>query len=340
MRPPPSAVANGILIVLAVAFVAVMGEFVLRATGGVGYGGWGDPASIHLVKKQYYANSHGLRDREIDYDPAPNEFRILCLGDSFTWGQMVPANSTYPKVIERTLSEEHHDRRRYTVINAGQLGWSTVDEARWFQREGTRYRPQILIVGFFLNDPEKGHYEIAPLLSPGLERYLTKSYFYFFLKYRIHLLKARFRLVESYQEYLKRLYGPASEGWRSCEEALGQIDACAHMLHARMLVVVLPAIEDWSHYPFEPEHAVVRGACEARGIAVLDLLDAFRGSNLDWRELRVGPNDDHPNKEGHKIIASAIVAALEHGGLLGEATDTLALRAAGEIPLTRFAGGR
>jgi lysophospholipase L1-like esterase len=313
---PPSAVANGLAILLAIALVVVVGEVALRALGGVRYGGWGDPASIHSVKKQYYANSRGLRDREFDYERAPNEFRILCLGDSFTWGQMVPANAAYPKVIERTLGQERHDGRRYVVINAGQLGWGTVDEAKWFEREGSLYRPQVVIVGFFLNDPETRHYEIKPLLPVSFERHLTKSYFYFFLKYRIHLLRVRLGLADSYEEYLEGLYGPGSSEWRSCENALAEIDEQAHAIHAKTLVVILPEIQDWSCYRFGPAHEAVKQACQARDIPVVDLLDAFRGSGEGWRELRVGPHDDHPSKEGHRIIAREIALALEREAML------------------------
>jgi len=60
-------------------------------------------------------------------------------------------------------------------------------------------------------------------------------------------------------------------------------------------VLVLPVIQDWRSYPFTPIHEKVTAECAAMKIPVADLLDAFRSSPLPWRDLRVGPNDEHPN---------------------------------------------
>jgi len=308
-------IASVALALVALAAVCGAGELVMRLLGGVQYGGWGDPASIHLVQKQYYSNSRGLRDREFEYERAPGEFRLLCLGDSFTWGQMVPAAAAYPKVLERLL-EERDSSRRYSVINAGQLGWNTSDEAQWLAREGARYRPQVVIVGFFLNDAEIGHYELERLLPRRAEALLSKSYLYFFLKYRVHLLKARFGLAKGYEEYLLELYGPGSDGWAACQSALDRIAKEARAIPARPLVAILPVIQDWSRYPFHDAHKLIAAACAERGLAYVDLYDAFAAAGRDWRELRVGPNDDHPSKEGHRLIAQGILDALEREKML------------------------
>ncbi|MFN0150419.1 MAG: SGNH/GDSL hydrolase family protein [bacterium] len=307
--------ASVVLTLGAIIILCGAGEIAMRIFGGVGYGGWGDPASIHLVKKQYYANSRGLRDREFDYQRAPGEFRLLCLGDSFTWGQMVPASAAYPKALERLLGDRDATRR-YSVINAGQLGWSTVDEATWLSDEGVLYRPNVVVVGFFLNDAELGHYEIARLLPARLEAILSRSYFYFFVKYRVHMLKVRFGLESGYDEYLLELYAPGSEGWARCEAALGRIADESRAIGARPLVAIFPVIQDWARYPFLHAHKLVAEACAQRGIACIDLFDAFAASGLDWRELRVGPNDDHPSTAGHRIIAQGILEALEREQML------------------------
>jgi lysophospholipase L1-like esterase len=292
-----------------------LAEIVTRLFGGIGYGGWGDPASIHRMAKQFYANSRGLRDREFPYEKAPAEFRILCLGDSFTWGQMVPANTAYPKLLERLLAERG-SMTRYSVMNPGQLGWSTIHEADWLRREGVYYNPNVILVGFFLNDAEVNHYEIEPLLPKSIEKRLGGSYFYFFLKYRVHMLRVRFGLAESYGDYLTKLYEPRSVGWRACRAALSEISATARSIDARVLVLILPAIQDWRKYPFAPIHEKVAGYCAEQGIPVTDLLDGFRSAPLSWKELRVGPNDDHPNAEGHTIIAEEALAALDRLGML------------------------
>jgi len=305
------ALANGLLVGLSLGLFFVLGEAAARLFGGIRYGGWGDPASIHLVRRQFVLNSHGLRDREIPYERSPGEYRILCIGDSFTWGQMVPMNLAYPKVIERALNDRATGHETFTVINAGFLGWGTADEADWLVREGVRYHPDVVVVGFFLNDPESRHYALSPLLPAGAERLLGGSYFYFFLKYRVHMLRVKFGLAQRYEDYLRGLYAPAGAEWQRCARALRVIRDAARRVDARVLVVVLPVITDWNEYPFEEIHGGLGRFCETEGIPIADALGAFRTDPRPWRDLRVGPADEHPNVAGHEIIARAALEGLK-----------------------------
>ena len=90
-------------------------------------------------------NSRGLRDREIDPARAKGKLRVLCLGDSFTWGEGVGDDETYPKVLERELAGAE-------AINAGVSAWGTAQELLWLEREGFGYSPDVVTLGFYLND--------------------------------------------------------------------------------------------------------------------------------------------------------------------------------------------
>lgn len=90
-------------------------------------------------------NSRGLRDREIVPARTGAGVRVLCLGDSFTWGWGVGDDETYPKVLERELPGSEG-------INAGVCGWGTAQELLWLEREGLAYAPDAVVLGFYLND--------------------------------------------------------------------------------------------------------------------------------------------------------------------------------------------
>jgi hypothetical protein len=49
-------------------------------------------------------NSYGLRDHEFPMTPDAETFRILCLGDSLTFGAGVRLEDTYPKQLESLLN--------------------------------------------------------------------------------------------------------------------------------------------------------------------------------------------------------------------------------------------
>jgi lysophospholipase L1-like esterase len=90
-------------------------------------------------------NVAGLRDRDFDAGRASGKRRILCLGDSFTWGMGVEAGETWPKVLERALPGAE-------ALNAGVNGWTTSQELLWLRREGLAYRPDAVVVAFYVND--------------------------------------------------------------------------------------------------------------------------------------------------------------------------------------------
>ncbi len=101
-------------------------------------------------------NQNGLRDRDIPYHKEKVEKRILILGDSFPEGIQVLSEETYPKVLE-SLIQEKESNHKYTVINAGVAGYSTIHEYLFLKTETIKYDPDIIILSFFMNDVSENH---------------------------------------------------------------------------------------------------------------------------------------------------------------------------------------
>lgn len=94
-------------------------------------------------------NSKGLRDKEYPYRKEEGTFRILVLGDSFTEGFQVALEDTFCKVLEYELNR---DGGKFEVINAGFAGVGTDYELLFLRREGYKYSPDLVMIGFFGND--------------------------------------------------------------------------------------------------------------------------------------------------------------------------------------------
>ena len=90
-------------------------------------------------------NGKGLRDDECAYERTPGRSRILVLGDSFAWGFGVEQEEAFAEVLERRLPDTE-------VINAGVSGYSTDQELLWLQKEGVKYRPDLVVLTFCGND--------------------------------------------------------------------------------------------------------------------------------------------------------------------------------------------
>jgi hypothetical protein len=109
-------------------------------------------------------NSLGFRDtREYSLQKAPGTFRILVLGDSVTFGHGAPYETSYPFLLEQRLREWRPDVK-WEVWNLGVPGYNTAQELAYLYEVGARYQPDLVIVGFFLND-FTGH---EPDAHPGI----------------------------------------------------------------------------------------------------------------------------------------------------------------------------
>jgi len=96
-------------------------------------------------------NDRGLRGPEVPWERERGVPRILYLGDSVTFGFGLPeAEQSYPYAAGRAL--ESALGRRVETVNAGVGGYSPWQERLWLRDEGLRYSPDLVVLGFVLND--------------------------------------------------------------------------------------------------------------------------------------------------------------------------------------------
>src|SRR5262245_43175639 len=93
----------------------------------------------------FRTNSRGLRDREYSIEKPNGMTRIVVIGDSFTWGWGVGDQEIYTEILEASL-------KRAEVINLGVTAFDTSQEFRYLEVEGMKYEPDIVLLGFCLND--------------------------------------------------------------------------------------------------------------------------------------------------------------------------------------------
>lgn len=91
-------------------------------------------------------NSAGLRDDEIT-PKTEHEFRILMLGDSFTWGYGVEQEQTFSELLQQQLQLQG-----INVINAGATSYSPILEYLFLKNKGLQFQPDMVILNFDLSD--------------------------------------------------------------------------------------------------------------------------------------------------------------------------------------------
>lgn len=93
-------------------------------------------------------NSLGFRDCEFAENKNA-KIRIVCIGDSFTFGWGVELSESWPKVLEANLRGESYD---VEVLNLGQPGASPIEYERIAQKAIPLLHPDLVIVGILQID--------------------------------------------------------------------------------------------------------------------------------------------------------------------------------------------
>jgi lysophospholipase L1-like esterase len=97
-------------------------------------------------KKPVRINSHGTRGGEFEAVKPAGTFRVLCLGDSRTFGWGLTEDETYSRRLEALLRKAAPAGTRLDVINAGVNAWSYPQMLIYLKRDGLAYSPDVVIV--------------------------------------------------------------------------------------------------------------------------------------------------------------------------------------------------
>lgn len=88
-------------------------------------------------------NEDGLRSNHSRDEFLRFDRRIVCLGDSFTFGAWVQDEQAYPQLLEALLNEEDKDLTT-GVLNAGILSYSPLLEEQMLEHVAKHYKPHIV----------------------------------------------------------------------------------------------------------------------------------------------------------------------------------------------------
>jgi lysophospholipase L1-like esterase len=244
-------------------------------------------------------NSDGLRDRDFGATPQPGVTRIMMLGDSLTFGWGVPEEKTYSKRLEGMLARAGH---RVEVINTGVGNYNTSMEVEYFLDRGVKYRPDIVVLNYFINDAEPMPRYDTTYFSRNL-----RAYVYFASR-----LDAALRQTDSgkrgWQEYYAALYDPAlnGSGLASVRTAVKRLATYCQRNGIRLVLANYPELRVMKPYPFPYVDDFVRGLAAENSIPLIELLPEVE--QADPETLWVTRPDPHPSVAAHEAFSQGLFA--------------------------------
>src|SRR5262245_31923159 len=96
-------------------------------------------------------NALGYRGPEVELERQPGTLRVLCLGDSITFGVAVPDDVPYPRQLENRL-RTRDTTQPVEVINAGVQRYTTYQEIDQLRLRGLSLKPDVVVLGLYAND--------------------------------------------------------------------------------------------------------------------------------------------------------------------------------------------
>ncbi len=243
-------------------------------------------------------------------------YRILFLGDSFTYGQGVTKESA--TFVQRTVARLNERRTgptktKYEAFNGGIPGSLTPHWVRLCDEILDSYDPDLVVAVFFLRDGLAGFTSIGQIdqIRDGMQR-LAEDSFLFRHSATYRFFRERRAQAELSRKYLSEMrYGYLGDAaqtrqWRQAQADLLTIKLRASEVDARFAMIIFPVLFDLTPtYPLKDVCDEIARFAQANEIPVLSLLPAFMGR--DAEALWVSPFDQHPNAAGHAVAADAMI---------------------------------
>ena len=235
-----------------------------------------------------------------------NTYRIVAVGDSFTFGSVVPYEATYPFQLEALLNDVPTSTLKYEVINFGYPGYDPIKEAAILEKAGFDFQPDLVIIGYNLNDVS----DITPPSSDDENSILMK------LMRRSRLFMNGYFAIRrwldpSYAGIIGRsgnindMYREDNPHWIKCQQILLDLIQRVEKRDAKAVILILPHLRPFGdEYPFRYAIQQVEKFCRLNRIPVVNILPLLDGR--DPVTLQAHRLDAHPNGEYYRIVATAL----------------------------------
>lgn len=276
-------------------------------------------------------NAYGFRERNFNTLKPDSVFRIMVLGDSFTWGAGLSENQRYSNQLEDMLKRHFNN---VEVLNFGIPGGPTIAERDTLLKYKSLVQPNWIIVGFCFNDLQPKGQDHVEKKKSFQNRYghiicqIKNHLGFLWLHYVADRLERFFYqilektgIIPTWQVELNKTYDLNSVEWKAFIQALQDIKNVSDSLgcpppifapfntSSSLISMFVPGTDEISKQELSWLHQV-RGAADSIGFITIDFWPSFykavQSGRLHKDNLIVMPLDGHPSAEMNKIYAEEL----------------------------------
>jgi hypothetical protein len=267
--------------------------------------------------KVFSTNEHGMRDRWYSRVKPPGTIRIALLGPSHVMGNGVADSETFEALVEERLNAERAaGDGPFEILNFGVDGYSLPQQLAILEDRVLGFSPDVVILTTYHQGQLMTEQYLSKVLLSGAR--LPDNAMQAFLDEQ--------RLPEGFRGNVPVPYEWARSLARSLglaprmpfAEAEARLHRIADDVNDRAIariaelalsrdvaVAVLGLNGVIENVPTDVPNS---DAIAAAGLPIINLFDVFPADHR--ASLRVAPWDDHPNAEGHRLIADRLYREL------------------------------
>ncbi len=282
----------------------------------------------------YKTNAEGWREeREYQKEKPVNTYRIMVLGDSITFGMTgFKQTEIYPKLLEGLLNSNGRGMH-YEVINAAVYGYSNSQEILYLKRYGLEYNPDLVIIGFCVNDlypsenpfpqtapPFYNTLSVSQIQNPlfqaasdteaGRQSVFDRLYLRALFK---RLWYSRKKIEKVRQKAVKTKEKLRSTAWKLIDNNLNELSTMAEKNNFKALLLFIP--QHYMNYKENQNAAFItrlKNIAGKNNIPFLNLVPEFYNSHDIYNLYRMAGTISkyhdtiHLSKKGHKLTARVL----------------------------------
>jgi len=249
--------------------------------------------------------------------------KIALLGDSSPFGWKVPFEDAYGARLELLL--ERARREPVSVRNFAVPGYNSGQNRIVLRDKVLPWRPDLILLHYDHNDSEPVDDSRTAYMAPEFGDNVLRSMLLKLLRRRLRLLRPARSTVAAPDDPARPerfLHGYRHAGPRF-ERHMEQMRAIADLAAREGVPALVFLWNPWLTPHADPEsdpfysllHKPVSERLKAMGFRVVDGYGLYqdwmrRERRGDLRALWAGPEDAHPNAEGHRLIASRLAGEI------------------------------
>lgn|GEM_PF-6771298 len=244
------------------------------------------------------SNNAGMRDHRT-YLSKPNSiYRIVCLGDSYVFGEGGKEEDRMGNQLEEMLERLKitGEGKPIEVYSLGIPSWSTINEATYLTSRLSAYDPDLIIIIMVNNDlgdslGVTGFGTATNAFSPEYRKE-GSGIFPIYAPGAFGVLKSNFLVYDLGPECRTR--------WKKAFNSLKRLEELQRSRHKKMLILVL------DHPYFVPLAIFYHDQYHLQAPLLI--------SSYLMEKDAILPHDPHPSRRGHEILANHLLHQMAHLG--------------------------